>query len=57
MAGPRPHPGSEEPRVRRWSTIAIRGCIYSVPSRLIGYLVEVRIYLTQHQLEEQVREG
>lgn len=34
----------EEPRVRRWSTIAVRGCIYSVPSRLIGYRVEVRVY-------------
>lgn len=41
---------SEEPRVRRWSTIAIRGCIYSVPSRLIGYRVEVRIYPTRVEL-------
>lgn len=40
----------EEPRVRRWSTITIRGCIYSVPSRLIGYRVEVRLYPSRLEL-------
>lgn len=32
------------PRVRKWSTITVRGRIYSVPSRLIGYEVEARLY-------------
>lgn len=31
-------------KVRKWSTITVRGRIYSVPSRLIGYEVEVRLY-------------
>ena len=34
----------ETPKVRRWSTVTVRGRIYSVPSRLIGYQVEVRLY-------------
>jgi hypothetical protein len=32
------------PRVRRWSTIRVCKRTYSVPSRLIGHLVEVRQY-------------
>ena len=32
------------PRVRKWSTITVRGRIYSVPSRLIGYEVEARLH-------------
>lgn len=35
---------TETPKVRRWSTINVRGRIYSVPSRLIGYQVEVRLH-------------
>lgn len=30
--------------VRKWSTIAVAGHIYSVPSRLIGHEVEARVY-------------
>ena len=45
-------------RVRSWSTIRVRRNTYSVPSRLIGYKVKVRIYESrievyyggQHQL-------
>jgi len=33
----------ETPTVRRWSTIRVRNQIYSVPSRLIGHRVEVRV--------------
>jgi hypothetical protein len=29
--------------VRKWSTIRVRGCTYSVPSRLIGHEVEARL--------------
>lgn len=32
------------PRVRKWSTITVRGRIYSVPSRLIGCEIEARLY-------------
>lgn len=32
------------PKVRKWSTITVRGRIYSVPSRLIGHEVEARLY-------------
>ena len=35
---------TETPKVRKWSTIRVRGRTYSVPSRLIGYQVEVRIH-------------
>lgn len=34
-------------RVRRWSTITVQGHIYSLPSRLIGERVTVRIYAEQ----------
>lgn len=34
----------EEARVSRWSTIRIRSCAYSVPSRLIGECVKVRVF-------------
>lgn len=35
----------EEPvKVSEWSTVRVKGCAYSVPSRLIGELVRVRIY-------------
>ena len=37
-------------RVRRWSTVRVRGRIYSVPSRLIGHEVEIR----QHPDEVEV---
>jgi hypothetical protein len=30
--------------VRSWSTISVRGRIYSVPSRLIGHVVETRVH-------------
>jgi hypothetical protein len=43
-ARPVPTYTREEPRVRRWSTVTVRGRVYSVPSRLIGYRVEIRIY-------------
>jgi hypothetical protein len=36
--------------VRRWSTVRVRGRIYSVPSRLIGHEVEIR----QHPDEVEV---
>jgi len=35
---------TETPKVRKWSTVRVRGRIYSVPSRLIGYEVEIRIH-------------
>lgn len=41
---PVPIYSTEEPRVRCWSTVTVRSRIYSVPSRLIGYQVEVRLY-------------
>ena len=31
-------------QVRRWSTIHVRSCSYSVPARLIGHEVEVHLY-------------
>jgi Mu transposase, C-terminal domain len=34
-------------RVRRWSTITVQGHIYSLPSRLIGERVMVRVYAEQ----------
>jgi hypothetical protein len=34
----------ETPRVRRWSTVRVRNRTYSVPSRLIGYQVEIRVH-------------
>ncbi len=35
----------EEPvKVSEWSTVRVKGCAYSVPSRLIGELVRVRIF-------------
>jgi hypothetical protein len=41
-------------RVRRWSTITVQGHIYSLPSRLIGERVTVRVYA--EQLEVYYRE-
>ena len=40
----------ETPTVRRWSTIRVRGQTYSVPSRLIGHRVEVRVHATVLEL-------
>jgi len=40
----------ETPKVRRWSTISVRSQIYSVPSRLIGHRVEVRVHATTLEL-------
>ena len=47
----RPLPASRLPeytkltaRVRKWSTINLSGRIYSVPSRLIGHTVDVRVF-------------
>lgn len=34
----------ETPTVRRWSTIIVRKRTYSVPSRLIGHRVEIRVH-------------
>lgn len=34
----------EEVKVSEWSTVRVKSCAYSVPSRLIGELVRVRIY-------------
>jgi hypothetical protein len=46
------------PRISRWSTLRLGGRSYSVPSRLIGHLVEVRqhpdqleVYYTGHLVE------
>jgi len=52
-------------RVRKWSVIQIRGKTYSVPSRLIGCTVDVRVYAErievwykgQKQLQMQAIEG
>ena len=40
----------ETPTVRRWSTIRVRNRTYSVPSRLIGHRVEVRVHPTMLEL-------
>ena len=34
-------------RVRKWSTIRVANRTYSVPSRLIGMIVDVRLYSDQ----------
>jgi hypothetical protein len=34
----------ESPRVSEWSTIRVRHCSYSVPSRLMGEVLKVRVY-------------
>lgn len=34
----------EQVRVSEWSTVRVKHCAYSVPSRLIGELVRVRVY-------------
>ena len=47
---PVPSYTTETPKVRRWSTIRVRGQIYSVPSRLIGHGVEVRVHATTLEL-------
>jgi hypothetical protein len=41
-AAPVPSYSTYSARVRRWSTIRVGGRTYSVPSRLIGHLVEIR---------------
>lgn len=43
-SAPVPSYTSWRPKVRRWSTIRVAGRTYSVPSRLIGYEVEARLY-------------
>lgn len=50
-SAPMPCHTTHHPTVRRWSTIRIGGRTYSVPSRLIGYQVEVR----QHPDHLEVR--
>lgn len=45
-----PNYSTYESQVRRWSTVRVRGRVYSVPSRLIGHEVEVR----QHPDEVEV---
>ena len=40
----------ETPTVRRWSTIRVRSRTYSVPSRLIGHRVEIRVHPTTLEL-------
>src|SRR3954471_22620790 len=49
-SGPIPSYTTYHSRVRRWSTVRVRGRIYSVPSRLIGHEVEIR----QHPDEVEV---
>ena len=44
---PVPEYVSYQARVRKWSTIRVDGRTYSVPSRLIGVMVDVRLY-TDH---------
>ncbi len=41
-AAPVPDYSTYAARVRRWSTVRVGGRTYSVPSRLIGHLVEIR---------------
>jgi hypothetical protein len=48
---PIPNYTTVRPTVRRWSTIQVAGRTYSVPSRLIGHEVEVRL----HPNEVEVR--
>jgi len=43
-AAPVPLYTTYSPTVRKWSTIQVGGRTYSVPSRLIGYVVEARQY-------------
>lgn len=45
-----PNYSTYQSQVRRWSTVRVRGRVYSVPSRLIGHEVEVR----QHPDEVEV---
>lgn len=40
----------ETPKVRCWSTVRVRGRTYSVPSRLIGHQVEIRVYPNKIEL-------
>jgi hypothetical protein len=47
---PVPSYTTETPKVRRWSTIRVRNQTYSVPSRLIGHRVEVRVHATTLEL-------
>jgi hypothetical protein len=46
-AAPVPAYATLAARVRRWSTIPVQGHIYSLPSRLIGQRVTVRVYAEQ----------
>ncbi len=41
---PMPEYANYQSRVRRWSTIQVAGRSYSVPSRLIGKVVQIRLY-------------
>jgi hypothetical protein len=41
-SAPVPSYTTHHPRARQWSTVRIGGRVYSVPSRLIGHVVEVR---------------
>lgn len=43
-AAPLPAYSTYHPKVRKWSTARISGRTYSVPSRLIGHEVEVRVH-------------
>jgi len=43
-SAPVPSYTTYRPRVRRWSTVRVGGRTYSVPSRLIGHEVEVRLH-------------
>ena len=41
---PMPEYANYQSKVRRWSTIQVAGRSYSVPSRLIGKVVQIRLY-------------
>ena len=43
----------EDARVSEWSTIRVKECAYSVPSRLIGEVLQVRLY--EDRLEASYR--
>jgi hypothetical protein len=41
----------EEVKVSEWSTIRVKHCAYSVPSRLVGHFVKVRVYEDRIEVE------
>ena len=41
---PMPEYANYQSKVRRWSTVQVAGRSYSVPSRLIGKVVQIRLY-------------